>query len=50
MSIILFTLIGIAINAGDAYWICLCLYVTFKLTSPIIKTFMEASEDIYNGR
>lgn len=50
MNIVLFALIGIAINAGEAYWICLCLYITFKLTRPIIKTFMEASEDIYNGR
>lgn len=40
MSIILFAIIGEAINAGIAYWICLTLYSIFR----VIKIICEVME------
>lgn len=39
MSIVLFALIGAAIKANAAYWICFGVYCFIKATSFIINVF-----------
>lgn len=37
MSIVLFAIIGAAINANAAYWICYGVFCALKVTKLIIK-------------
>lgn len=41
MSIVLFALIGAAIKANTAYWICFGLYCAFRLVKVIRETIKE---------
>ena len=45
MSIVLFALIGAAIEAGLAYWICFGAYCTVKATIFIAKIINVTKED-----
>lgn len=41
MSIVLFALIGAAIKAGTAYWICFGVYCLIYLIDIILKIFKD---------
>lgn len=45
MSIVLFALIGAAIKAGLAYWICFGIYCMLKTTICISKFLQAVKED-----
>lgn len=45
MSIVLFALIGAAIEAGVAYWVCFGVYCMFKATITITKFFKAVSDE-----
>lgn len=42
MSIIMFALIGAAIQGGTAYWICFSLYCVFAVLKAIMKVREES--------
>lgn len=42
MSIIMFALIGAAIQGGTAYWICFSLYCVFAVLKAIKKVMEES--------